>query len=160
MKSKILCFNNYNHGFFFLQIENYFLICWETHMLIVPGKTSSISLNSLLITWDGSVLLAVRLGFPQMNFLFRKVIGEMLRLHNKAAVSLWQAGLGGAGKGPWYPKHDEGLPLGARRSLGPSTAAIFPCLPGKSHPRANSSCESWRRSMTGTRVSFTWSLVG
>lgn len=134
VKSKILCFNNYRHGFFFfLQMENYFLICGETHMLTVPGKTSFISLNLLLITWDGSVLLAVWLGFPQMNFFFRKVIGEMLRLHNEAAVSLWQAGLGGAGKGPWYPKHDEGLALGARRSLGPTHSHDLP-LPAWEKP--------------------------
>lgn len=40
------------------------------------------------------------------------------------------------------------------------TPMIFPCLPGKSHHRANSSCESWRRSMTRTGVPFTWSLLG
>lgn len=52
VKYKILCFNNSSHVFFFflLQMENYFLICWEIYMLTVPGKTSSLSLNSLLIT--------------------------------------------------------------------------------------------------------------
>lgn len=120
-------------------MENYFLICWEIHMLTVPGKTSSISLNSLLITWDGSILLVVWPGFLQINFLFRKVIWKMSRLHNEAAISLWQASLGGEGEGLWYPKYDEGLTLSAERCLVPCHGDVSPCLPGKSHHKANSS---------------------
>lgn len=57
-------------------------------MLTVPGKISSISLNSLLVTLDGSVLLAVWPGFLQINCLFRKVIWKMLRLHSELALSV------------------------------------------------------------------------
>lgn len=39
------------------------------------------------------------------------------------------------------------------------TAMICPCLPGKSHHKAKSSCESWRGSRTRTGVPFTWYLV-
>lgn len=112
--------------FFLLQMENYFLICWEIYMLTVPGKTSSLSLNSLLITWDGSILLVVWPGFLWINFLFRKVIWKMSRLHNEAAVSLWQAGLGGEGEGQRCPKYDKEFALGARRCLVPSHGDDLP----------------------------------
>lgn len=56
--------------FFFLQMENYFLICCETDRLTVPGKMSSISLNSLLITLDGFILLVVWPGFLKIKFFF------------------------------------------------------------------------------------------
>ena len=41
-------------------------------MLTVPGKFSSVSLNSLLKTLDGSILLVVWPGFLWINFLFRE----------------------------------------------------------------------------------------
>lgn len=128
--------------FFLLQMENYFLICWEIYTLSMPGKTSSLSLNLLLITWDGSILLVVWPGFLWINFLFRKVIWKMSRLHNEAAVSLWQASLWGEGEG--CPKYDKEFALGARRCLVPSHGDDLPCLPGESHHKAKSSCESWR----------------
>lgn len=57
---------------FFSQMENYFLTSCETYMLTVPGKFSSVSLNSLLKTLDGSILLVVWPGFLWINFLFRE----------------------------------------------------------------------------------------
>lgn len=36
----------------------------------MPGKMSSISLNSLLITLDGFILLVVWPGFLKINFFF------------------------------------------------------------------------------------------
>lgn len=116
MKSKILCFSNQSWFFFFFPNGNCFLICCEIHMLTMPGKISSISLNSLLITWDGSILLVVWPGFPYINFLFRKVIGKMSRLHNEAAVSLtgWSWG---EEEGQWPPKYGEGFALSPRRCL-------------------------------------------
>lgn len=53
-------------------MENYFLISCETCMLTVPGKFSSVSLNLLLKTSDGSILLVVWPGFLWVNFLFRE----------------------------------------------------------------------------------------
>lgn len=69
-------------------MENYFLICCETYVLTTPGKNSFISLNSLLITSDGSILLVLWPGFLQRNVPFRKVIRRMLSLHDEAAASL------------------------------------------------------------------------
>lgn len=76
VKSKILCFNNYGHNcvFFSLKWKIIFLICCETYMLTISGEISSVSLNSLLITLDGSILLVVWPGFLKTNVLFKKII--------------------------------------------------------------------------------------
>lgn len=55
----------------FLQMENYFLTCCDTHMMTVPGKFPSIFLNSF-ITLDGSVTNCLAQIFTN-NFPFQKV---------------------------------------------------------------------------------------
>lgn len=88
----------------------------------MSGEISSISLNSLLITFDGSILLVVWPGFLQTNVLFKKIIWmkDVMFAQWGCCLCLWQPGVGREQEGERHPKYDEGVAVNPRRCLAPS----------------------------------------
>lgn len=97
-------------------------------MLIISGEISSISLNSLLITFDGSILLVVWPGFLQTNVLFKKIIWmkDVMFAQWGCCLCLWQPGVGREQEGERHPKDDEGAAVNPRRRLAPGHGEYLP----------------------------------
>lgn len=107
-------------------MENYFLISCETCMLTVPGKFSSVSLNSLLKTSDGSILLVVWPGFLWVNFLFREgYLKDVKVTYWGCSVTGWSGGRGEVRRGLLSTQGD------ARHLV---TKDTVPRMPGGTNP--------------------------
>lgn len=102
-------------------MENYFLISCETYMLTVPGKFPSVSLNSLLKTWDGSILLVVWPGFLWINFLFREGYLKDAKVTLRLLCDRLDWGRGGVRRGLLSTQGDAGCPV---------MKHTVPCAPG------------------------------
>lgn len=97
-------------------------------MLMTSGEISSVSLNSLLMTFDGSILLVVWPGLLQTNVLFKKIIWmkSVMFAQWGCRLCLWQPGVGRKQEGERHPKYDEGVAVNPRSCLAPTHGEYLP----------------------------------
>lgn len=116
--------------------KSFFDLLWDIHADSARENPST-SMNSTLITLDGSILLVVWPRFLQIHVFFRKTIWQMLSLHNEAASlcdRLELRGGGGDKERGVTPKARWGICCHPKDKSG--TETVFPSMSGNGAHKA------------------------